>query len=337
MVKNMSNAKLSVLMANYNHAQYITEAIEAVINQSHKPYEFIILDDASTDNSVDIIQKYAQSIPFIKFFINKENQGVLRNANRLLDIAKGDYVFFNAADDKILPGFFEKCMDLLSRYPNAASCCSDPVFIKEIGHTSYTQRLNLSETATYFNPSELVKILKDTGFTIPGSTLVIKRQYLLDLGGFHPQLKWHIDWFASHVIAFRKGICYIPEPLACFRILPDSYSSSARRSKRGDKLYKSVIKEMLDLLLSDSYRDVLPLFKESGFLTIIGIPLFQLCIEKRKYRQFLSRRLIIRAFKDYIISITPAPVMRAYYTIKELLLKKIRSLKLIKYKRECVN
>jgi len=64
----MDKSTLSVIMSNYNHSRFLPEALDAIVNQSRQPDEFIIIDDASTDNSVEIIQSYASRYPFIKLY-----------------------------------------------------------------------------------------------------------------------------------------------------------------------------------------------------------------------------------------------------------------------------
>ena len=71
-----SRIKLSVFMPNYNDEAYLSFAIEAVLNQDFKDFEFIIIDDASTDRSVSIIEKYAEGDDRIQFIQHKKNQGI---------------------------------------------------------------------------------------------------------------------------------------------------------------------------------------------------------------------------------------------------------------------
>src|SRR4051812_18986927 len=99
---------LSVVHANYNHGKYISRAIEAIVSQSRPPDEYIILDDGSTDNSVEIIERYAARYPYIQVVKNERNLGLMANTPRLLGMAKSDYLYTAASDDHILPGFFEK-------------------------------------------------------------------------------------------------------------------------------------------------------------------------------------------------------------------------------------
>ncbi len=127
MPPNINRARLSIVLLNYNHARYIGEALQAILGQSYKPWEVIIVDDASTDNSIDVIEKFIRRDPTVRLLKNEHNMGVERSANRGLEYASGDYIFSAAADDKILPGLFEKSIRMLALYPQAGLCCSDAV------------------------------------------------------------------------------------------------------------------------------------------------------------------------------------------------------------------
>ena len=87
----------SALMCNYNHAKYVEQAMNAVLNQSRPPDEYLILDDASTDNSLEIIQSYAARYPCIKLVARKKNGGFVSGINELASLATGDYLHIGAA------------------------------------------------------------------------------------------------------------------------------------------------------------------------------------------------------------------------------------------------
>src|ERR1044071_8971404 len=103
----MSQLRLSVLMPNFNHGRFLPEALDAILGQSYQPFEVIVIDDASTDNSVEILERFAARHSCIRLVRNEQNMGVMHNVNHLLNLASGDYLLFAAADDVILPGFFE--------------------------------------------------------------------------------------------------------------------------------------------------------------------------------------------------------------------------------------
>ena len=95
-----NHPKISVILTSYNHAKYIVEAIDSALNQSFKNFELIIVDDKSSDNSVEIIQKYQDSS--LKFIVNEVNLGICGAFNLSILEAKGKYIAHICSDDKFL-------------------------------------------------------------------------------------------------------------------------------------------------------------------------------------------------------------------------------------------
>ena len=95
----MENKLVSIITPVYNSEKYIEECIKSVINQSYKNIEMIIIDDGSTDNSKNIIEKYTESFPFIKYIKCNENNGAWAARNIGIEKAKGRFISFLDADD----------------------------------------------------------------------------------------------------------------------------------------------------------------------------------------------------------------------------------------------
>jgi glucosyltransferase len=97
----MKNKSLiSIMICNYNYGQYIGEAIESALNQTYPNIELIIIDDGSTDNSREVIEKYVGEYPEIRYY-KQRNQGVVPTRNRGLELAEGDFLMFLDSDDII--------------------------------------------------------------------------------------------------------------------------------------------------------------------------------------------------------------------------------------------
>lgn len=105
---------ISVLMACYNNATSLEEAIESILNQKYSDFEFLIINDGSTDNSQDILNKY-YSNKKIKLFKNKTNIGLTKSLNILIEKAQGDYIARQDADDKSLESRLEEQIKFLDR------------------------------------------------------------------------------------------------------------------------------------------------------------------------------------------------------------------------------
>lgn len=98
---------LSVIMPNYNDASHIAISLKAICKQSYPPVEVIVVDDGSTDNSIAIVEEVIKQYPFVKLLRNEKNQGVNYTVNRGARDARGDYIFFPAANDIVYPGFLK--------------------------------------------------------------------------------------------------------------------------------------------------------------------------------------------------------------------------------------
>ena len=229
----MKGPSLSVCMPNYNHAHYIIEAIESLVAQTVLPIEIIIVDDASTDNSIEVIQDFAERHKIIRLIRNSSNKGCFYSLNRAFAEVKGDYVYLMAADDKVLPGFFEKAITLLEKYPQAGMCATYPKYIDALGNStkfptfhSHETHVNI-RTACFLPPSKVLDRLNKQPWFIGGfSSVLFSRSALADVGDLIPELGLLTDWFAVHYVALKYGMCYIPEPLVAFRITPNSLGAN---------------------------------------------------------------------------------------------------------------
>ncbi|EAJ7443814.1 glycosyltransferase family 2 protein, partial [Campylobacter jejuni] len=100
-------------MPCYNRQEYIVDAIESILNQTYSNFEFIIIDDCSTDNTYEIVKKYAENDKRIIVLKNEKNQGIVYALNRGFSIAKGKYIARMDDDDISLPNRLEKQVEYM--------------------------------------------------------------------------------------------------------------------------------------------------------------------------------------------------------------------------------
>ncbi len=108
---------ISVIMPVYNGEKFLDEAINSILNQSFTDFEFIIIDDASTDNTSELLAQFASYDKRIVLFKNKSNIGLTKSLNIALDIAKGKYIARQDADDISDSNRFQKQVEYLKQYP----------------------------------------------------------------------------------------------------------------------------------------------------------------------------------------------------------------------------
>ena len=251
----MVDHTLSVAMANYNHGRYIGEALEAILEQSYRPHEIIVIDDASTDGSVEVVERFVERHPTVRLVQNDRNLGTVETFNRGLDEATGDYVYFPASDDKVLPGLFERSMHLLGQNPQAGLCTALPRTLSETGEDLGPRHIPIiSESPCFLSPERALAAVRRVDGWFTGNTAIYRRGALLDAGGFLPEIGPYCDGFACRVIALRHGACFIPEPLAMTRTGEGRFSqASAADPDVGLEIMRAASR-----LMRTTYRDAFP-------------------------------------------------------------------------------
>lgn len=253
---------LSVVLTNYNHALYLDRSITAIASQSRRPDEFIIIDDASTDNSLEIIERYALIYPFIKVVKNEKNLGVVLSQQKAIALASMGCLYCAAADDCVLPGFFELAIQGFDKYPDIGLCCGD-IRIHNVSQEAVrTIRLGFAQEASFLSGDQLAECM--AGQPIFSHSSIFNRQKFLDIGGFLESLSYLSDWFAALVLAFRHGIAYMPTPFC--QATTGVSGSFAEDACKSWEVRHPVIASLLRLLKTQ-YRDVLPRFIMSSALT----------------------------------------------------------------------
>jgi len=121
---------VSVLMPVYNGEAYLNEAIDSILFQTFADFEFIIINDGSTDKTEDIILSYHDQR--IHYYKNDKNLGIVGTLNRGLDLCKGKYIARMDADDVSMPQRFEKQVAYMNAHPNVVACgCLYSIYGKE--------------------------------------------------------------------------------------------------------------------------------------------------------------------------------------------------------------
>ncbi len=177
---------VSILMPVYNGSEYLRPAINSILNQTFDNFELIIVNDGSTDDSLAIIETYADTRIVI---LNQENQGVARSLNNGLRIAKGKYVRRHDADDISTPDSIEIQMNFLEQNPNYAMVCAQQAFMTSNGKIAPKFKVPNSK---YFE-GQIKKDLSFDDFSNDRSSPVVHgtacfhRQIVLNLGSYRTE------------------------------------------------------------------------------------------------------------------------------------------------------
>jgi glycosyltransferase involved in cell wall biosynthesis len=119
-----TNPKVSVLIPTYNYAHFLDETIQSVLNQTYNDYELIIVDNKSTDDTLEVVDKYLGDRR-IHFYQNATNLGLSGNWNKCLEYATGEYIKFLCADDKFHPEMLRKFVSVMDENPTVSLVTCD--------------------------------------------------------------------------------------------------------------------------------------------------------------------------------------------------------------------
>ncbi|MEI6396938.1 MAG: glycosyltransferase [Candidatus Taylorbacteria bacterium] len=222
------NPKVSVIIATFNRESFIVESIESVRKQTFKEWEMIIIDDASTDNTKDVVARYITSDPRIVYYRNDENKGISKTRNRGLSLAKGIYIAALDSDDIWLDdNKLKSQVDFLDANPDYALIGGGIVYIDENSKP-------IKKTLYPIYDSVIRNIILQYN-PFPHSSVLFRKDVALEVGGYaeEPQdsVKRNVsceDYDLWLKIGLKHKFTNIPKAIVGYRV----HGGNLARSKR---------------------------------------------------------------------------------------------------------
>lgn len=268
-------ASIAIVIPNFNHGGSITETIMSILSQTILPDEILVIDDASTDNSVKIISSLSQEIPCLRLIKNQKNRGVNYCMNLGTREAKSDLIIYRAADDVFIQDAIFNAQKAFQTYPHASIACGETIFFQDNLAEGTRETLALADQTTYFSPDKLLEVWQ-LDFNIPTCSCITRRNAVLSVGGFKDQARWHSDWFCLTTIAMRDGLIFIPHPITGFRLSSNSYGNSNLLNR---KKQRAVLKYLIEEVMNYE-KPLQDRFFDSRAFSIFGDPLKSLIEEE---------------------------------------------------------
>ena len=191
---------ISVIMSVYNATDSLEKSIDSILNQTYEDFEFLICNDASTDDTSKIVMNYQKKDPRIKLFNNKKNIGLTRSLNYLLMQSSGEFIARQDGDDESIENRFQTQIDVLNNLN--LDFCTARAF-KDNGKITpkLKQLISYKLLIKYLNPF------------IHG-TLMIKSQTLRNIGGYDENFYYAQDYkLFSDLIKNKSKFKVIRQPL----------------------------------------------------------------------------------------------------------------------------
>lgn len=240
---------ISAVIPNYNHGALIETSIASIAAQRPAPGEIIVVDDGSIDDSLARLRALEQRFPTLRVVALPRNVGAINALNSGLREARGTYVYFGAADDQTLPGLFAALLPLLEANPSIALASAEGLVAdNETGRLEFRPPARPSDRPTVFDPKGIAALFECIDNWVLTGTALIRRERLLEAGGFDPELGAFADGYAVRHLAFRWGAAFAPHLGLVWRISSSGLSRS--QAADADKTRK-VMARALERLAAD--------------------------------------------------------------------------------------
>jgi glycosyltransferase involved in cell wall biosynthesis len=204
---NPTNTSVAVVVATYNGAAYLLAQLESIAQQTHTPVQIIIVDDASSDDTVRIAHAFAAQHPEVMVVQNETRLGYIKNFEKGMLLATANYVALSDQDDIWVPHKLEK---LLANIGGQMLAYSDSELIDANGHLLHQKMSSIKNQLAYHTP-----IMYAIGAWAPGHAMLFKKE-LIDKAVPFPALVTHDFWLGFVATCYSK-VVYVNEPLVHYR------------------------------------------------------------------------------------------------------------------------
>lgn len=309
---------VSVIVPCYNHGRYLPQRLQSLADQRYPHLEFILLDDASPDNSLSLLKKWAQGRPQARVVANTENSGSpFVQWNRGAALARGRYLWIAESDDYAHPQLVEKLVAKMEAHPHAGLAYAQSMLVDEQGRELHSYEENLrfiyqSDTwqkdFVVAGPDACRRWLFFHNPIPNASGLLIRTRAFREVGGADEQMRLNGDWHLYARILLRYNLTFVAETLNYFRTHPASQRSASRRRAT---VYRELlaIHDLISGALPQATQEASAAKSEFANWWIGNLPYHALTRENWRLNRWLYRRfspvkkhLPYRIFLTFVIS-----------------------------------
>lgn len=199
------NPLVSICIPTFNRAGFLENAITSALQQTYGNIEVIVIDNASTDNTQEIITRFSD--PRLKYFKNSENLGLFGNFNRCIEQAQGEYIHILHSDDTIDPFFTERCIKFFQNNPTVKMTTTSARIISE----NSIRDSRFSEMDFILKAPEGLKYLFLYRNFIVCPSVMVHRDVYRDVGGYSLEYPYSSDLYQWFKILKKYDIGYVSE------------------------------------------------------------------------------------------------------------------------------
>jgi glycosyltransferase involved in cell wall biosynthesis len=227
--------KISVIIPNYNRARSIRRAIEGVLAQTYREIEVIVVDDCSTDASVEIIEAVAAADPRVRLVRQPRNGGAAHARTAGIEAATSELIAFQDSDDNWLPDKLETQMRAFAELPEEYVALFGPEIIYGRDGEGSGKKYGPRRTACVPGPNVRIESGDLSGHFVRANimtlqTVLLKKAAFVSAGGFDPRLRNNEDWDFNIRLSRQGPMGFIEAPLVVVSDSPDGISKNRKAS-----------------------------------------------------------------------------------------------------------
>lgn len=209
---------IAVVIPNRNDSAYLVKCLDSILAQDVAPDEIIVVDDQSTDDSLEVIQEKLLNIAGAKIVVNPVCLGTMGALNEGLRHVASEYVLFLSSNDYVEKGIFERAKSGIAAAGSPGVWSAMVWVVDEQGnHLHLYPSPVVAFSDAFFPPDKCIRLAKTLGHWFTGTTLIYHRETLSKIGGFDISYRGMGDLLAALTVASLKGAAFSPEPLGVMR------------------------------------------------------------------------------------------------------------------------
>lgn len=249
------SASVSVCIPAYNSAGYIGRTVESILGQSHGDLELIVVDDRSTDGTVEVLRAYERD-PRFRLLTNEQNLGAVANWNRALGVTTAPFVKLVCGDDVLYPTCLERQVTALEAHPAASMAASRRDIIDDRDRTLFRDR-GLAGLSGPVDGNAAIRTTVQAGTNIFGEPFsVLMRRHAIEQAGAFRDRAYVIDLDYWIRLLQVGDLVAVPETLGAFRVVPTSWSRRIGRDQGAQNaaLFREVRAELPEVVSAGDLR-----------------------------------------------------------------------------------
>jgi glycosyltransferase involved in cell wall biosynthesis/uncharacterized small protein (DUF1192 family) len=221
--------KVSVVIKSYNHAAFVAQAIQSILDQSFQDFEIVVTDDGSTDGTADVIRTFSD--PRINLHVFEQNRGISNAMNATVARARGEFIAILNSDDFALPGRLERQVSFLDSHPGVAAVFGMPRIVNESGAQAASFfDFRMAFSLPDFSRKSWLRYFFISCTVLCAPTAMIRRSAYADVGSYDPRLTNLQDFdMWIRFSGFGHAIHVMSEELTAYRVRKDNQNMSAPR------------------------------------------------------------------------------------------------------------